>query len=896
MNKDKKKSVLIVDDETINIEILANILTPEYDVFTENNGQAAIQAAEKYLPEIILLDIIMPEMDGYNVLSILKSNDRTKNIPVIFITGLNNAADEEKGLALGVADYITKPFSPEIIKLRVRYQIKMLEQLHTIEHDIMKHQITEKALEHQNILLRAVNNAASVLLAAENSETFNTSLMEGMEIIGRGVDVDCVEIWQNEERDGELYADLKHCWFSEMGHKIKSDSPISNFPYSISPQWESRLSQGEFIQGPVSGLLREDQEFLSVFKIKTVLVIPIFMQNHLWGFCCIDDCRKERIYTEEEESILRSGCMLLANALLRNEMVEQLKSAEIAKESSKAKSRFLATMSHEIRTPMNSIMGFAELALDMPDNTVLTQIKDYFYKIKDSSKWLLNIVNDILDISKIESGKMELEHIPFDLSEIVSRCQSVILPSVTEKGLNFKVCAESMNGKKLVGDSVRLYQALMNLLSNAVKFTNTGTVELTALIKSSNNGSTAVYFEVKDTGIGMSAVQAEKIFDPFIQADSSTTRKYGGTGLGLTITKNIVALMGGKLQMDSTLDTGSKFSFEVVFDTIDVSDDINGNKLDTIEKPRFDGLVLICDDNPMNQQVICGHLSQVGLKTITAENGKVGVDMVQERMQKGEKPFDLIFMDMFMPVMDGLEAASKIIALNAGTPIVAMTANIMASDLENYREHGMPDCIGKPFTSQELWHVLLKYLTPIKNSIIDNNQGNNDLQMKLKINFYKYNQSFYKEISEAIELNDIKLAHRMAHTLKGNAGMIGKTRLQKIAEEIETLLKNGTIPIPVNKMDILNSELTLVLEELKPLLPELLSPQTLDSEQIKALFKKLESMIKEINPESVNLLDELRAIPGTEELAYQIENYDFEAANESLAALKTGMDGTLTSG
>ncbi|MDR2965795.1 MAG: response regulator [Treponema sp.] len=394
------------------------------------------------------------------------------------------------------------------------------------------------------------------------------------------------------------------------------------------------------------------------------------------------------------------------------------KSITEAKAANRAKSDFLAVMSHEIRTPMNSIMGFSDLALDTPEDTVPPHIREYLSKIKDSAKWLLNIVNDILDISKIESGKMELEKVPFSVEEVFSRCQSVILPVIKEKGLYLRICAESPNGKKLVGDPVKLYQVIMNLLSNAVKFTNNGTVRLLSSVKSISNGNATVYFEVRDTGIGMTPEQIKKIFGMFIQADSSTTRNYGGTGLGLSITKNMVELMGGKLKVTSSPGSGSTFSFELVFNTIDVSNESDiSAKPDLLERPHLEGLVLVCDDNPMNQMVICKYLEQTGLKTVVAENGKIGVDKVQERMQAGEKPFDLIFMDMFMPVMDGIDAATQILALNTGTPIVAMTANIMASDLENYRKHGMPDYIGKPFTSQELWSVLLKYLKPVKDKV-----------------------------------------------------------------------------------------------------------------------------------------------------------------------------------
>jgi len=394
----------------------------------------------------------------------------------------------------------------------------------------------------------------------------------------------------------------------------------------------------------------------------------------------------------------------------QRELTTALDAARMANAS---KSVFLANMSHEIRTPMNSIMGFSELALDSETSP---KTRDYLDKIKTNVEWLLQIINDILDISKIESGKMELEKIPFDIHELFRSCRTLVMPKAVEKGIMLHFYAEPSVGMKPLGDPTRLRQVFVNLLSNAIKFTHAGMVKLLSEITYKDEDSVSIHFEIKDSGIGMTSEQIEKIFEPFTQAETGTTRKYGGTGLGLAITRNIVEMMGGELLVESTLGIGSRFSFDLIFETIPVTEDEKSEKesiLNEIEKPTLEGEVLVCEDNDMNKFVIREHLARVGLNTVIAENGKIGLDMIKERKFNGEKQFDLILMDMHMPVMDGFEASSEISKLNLGIPMVAMTANIMIEDLEVYKASGMPDCLSKPFTSQELWRCLLRYFKPL---------------------------------------------------------------------------------------------------------------------------------------------------------------------------------------
>jgi len=567
---------------------------------------------------------------------------------------------------------------------------------------------------------------------------------------------------------------------------------------------------------------------------------------------------------------------------------------DAAESASFAKSVFLANMSHEIRTPMNSIIGFSELAMD---DGVSAHTREYLNKILESAEGLLQIINDILDISKVESGKMQLEHIPFDLHEVLSYCQTVIVSKAVAKGIQVYFYAEPSIGKKLLGDPTRLRQILINLLSNAVKFTNTGTVKLSSIIKEATENSVTLYFEVKDSGIGMTQEQISKVYEPFVQADSSMTRKYGGTGLGLPISKNLVELMGGRMVVESFPGIGSKFSFTLTFDTMSVPmEKISQNAaVDKLEKPSFEGEILICEDNAMNQQVICEYLTRVGLKTVVAENGKDGVDIVRRRMEKGIKPFDLIFMDIHMPVMDGLEAAPKINSLQTGTPIVAMTANIMSTDREIYRMNGMPDFLGKPFTSQALWRCLMKYFTPVKQETLwENAEDEEDMAMRqvAQLSFVKENQKRFDEIANAIKTNDLTLAHRLAHTLKSNAGQIGKTRLQSAAADLELTLKDGKKPVTEEQLKTLETEMNLVLNELALLLDESPArPQTVRSTAIDParageLIEKLEPLLKSGNPESLRLIGDLQAIPGSELLIRQMEDFDFESAVSTLAGIK----------
>jgi len=404
-------------------------------------------------------------------------------------------------------------------------------------------------------------------------------------------------------------------------------------------------------------------------------------------------------------------------------------------------------------------------------------------------------------------------YIPFDLHDLLTECRALIMPKAAEKGIILHFYGEPAISKIPLGDPERLRKALVILLTNAIKYTNTGMVKLHSVIKEMREKDATITFEVKDSGAGMTDEQIRKMLN-------SPTYEV----------RDIVKMMGGKLRVDSVPGVGSKFSFDLTFDTNDESSaktsdnaDEKENIPDKFEKPAFEGEVLLCEDSVMNQQIICEHLERVGLKTVVAENGKIGVEMVQDRINKGEKQFDLILMDIHMPVMDGLEAAAKITTFKTGIPIIAITANIMPNDLEVYKMSGIYDSVGKPFTSQELWRCLGQYFKPRRRQLSAEThflQVKNKMRQKMAAHFIKDNRNLSADIKNAINAGDIKLAHRLAHTLKGSAGQLGKFLLQQAALEVEQHLKDENNRVTPKQLAALEAELNTALAELAPLAEE----------------------------------------------------------------------------
>ncbi len=496
-----------------------------------------------------------------------------------------------------------------------------------------------------------------------------------------------------------------------------------------------------------------------------------------------------------------------------------------AEKASREKSIFLANMSHEIRTPMNAIIGFSELLLKEIDSGPQ---QNKLNKILQSSRHLLRAINDILDLTKIEAGQMALEIKPFRLMQEISAVKDMMQARVVEKDLilTTEVQPELAN-MTLMGDALRLTQVLVNLTGNAIKFTSHGGVKIVAYLLTDNDDTVEVKIEVQDTGVGLTEEQISKIFKPFEQAESSTTRKYGGTGLGLTISKQLIKMMGGDVSVRSQPGQGSSFSLTLLLQkTSEEYIEFDDENQISMVSVRSGAKILLAEDNEFNQEVAVLILEDLGLQVKVACNGIQALEMVRY------EPFDLILMDVQMPEMDGLEATRQIKRLPAARqiPILAMTANAFEEDKRLCQIAGMDDFITKPVSQANLERILARW--------IPNEPGSEEQTQQVKlsspkglgplpyvevdldvldwVNAQKYfteNGNFYKllvkfnekhsqdlrEIEQAIQNKHYDIAARLVHSLKGVSLLLGLTQVHHCVLDLETGLRGEESPDWINE-------------------------------------------------------------------------------------------------
>ncbi len=511
------------------------------------------------------------------------------------------------------------------------------------------------------------------------------------------------------------------------------------------------------------------------------------------------------------------------------DIAQRKEDAEELLRAQKAKENFLANISHEIRTPINGIAGMVSLLSQHP--SAQEQVS-YLHAIQSAADNLKVIINDILDLASIESGKLKFEKIGFNLNDLLNSLINTFSFQATEKKLNLNYNLEEDANKIFIGDPVRLNQILLNLLSNAIKFTQHGAILVSCKVKRKERRKYLLAFEVRDTGIGIPQAKLKTIFESFSQADASVTRKYGGTGLGLTIAKQLVELQYGSIGVKSEEKVGSTFSFTIPYE-LGSSDNIKGHlaKSSPFSKKTLRDLsILLVEDNDINRLYATSILKIWDCKIEIAENGFIAVEKVKANT------YDIVLMDIQMPVMDGFEA-TRIIRAGASpksqVPIIALTANATRKDIEQCLANGMNDCLPKPFTPEELYAKLILFRTGLsKNSLLPEkktspkknidlaylkNVSNNDPKFidDMLSAFVESLPISIKEITSNMKSRNWVGLTQAVHKLKPSFTLIGMHAAREKAMALEQLAKQQ------EETDAIIVMANEICEELKEVLEEL---------------------------------------------------------------------------
>ncbi|MDD2563616.1 MAG: ATP-binding protein [Salinivirgaceae bacterium] len=539
--------------------------------------------------------------------------------------------------------------------------------------------------------------------------------------------------------------------------------------------------------------------FLLALKLQQFITNPIITLTNLMGDISVKKDFSIRTTENRNDEIgyLNKGF----NSML-SQIEEQNLALHYAKEqaerSVKAKERFLANMSHEIRTPMNGIIGMAGLMLDTPLSS--TQ-RSYLDNINTSAESLLVIINDILDFSKIEAGKLEFDSSPFELNTLIKKTTAPHIQKAATKKLPLKIKIPD-NIPVLLGDETRLNQVLTNLLGNAIKFTEKGYVSISVKIVDKTSNTVSLKFSVIDTGIGINKEKLNDIFHSFNQESSSTTRRYGGTGLGLTISKQLVELQGGQMNVKSRKGLGSEFSFTITFDISEkpLSPE-NPKKYEILENSiRSKVRILLAEDNQINQLLALSLLQKHGFKIDCAENGVEVLTLLDKNH------YNLILMDLHMPEMDGYTTTTHIRnelnAPNNVIPIIAVTAAAIKGEKERCLSVGMNDYISKPYQPNELIskidqliesnypdltlykHIDLNYLRNVTD-------GDTDLLKDFLHAFFEQLPEYQSQINIGLQEKNWAGIGLAAHSLKSSFAMVGAYELQSTMKELEIISKES---------------------------------------------------------------------------------------------------------
>jgi len=921
-------NILIVEDNPADVLLLERYLIQhQLEVrFRRVDSDALLDQALNEPWDLVLSDYSLPGMDFREVLKHIKA--RCPDLPVILVSGSVGEETAVELLRLGLSDFVLKGNLARLPPAIQRSLNEAEERRARRSAEFALSESQSAALEWQRQSREAALSLMEDAVAARRraEEAYRELRIQEAELRKLSLAVEqspesiaITNLDANIEYVNDSF--LRNTGYSReevigLNPRVLHSGKTPRQTYDA--LWKT-LSQGQTWKGEFYNRRKDGSEYVE-FAIITPLRQPDGKVSHYVAV-------KEDI-TEKK----RLGKELDNHRYHLEELVEQrtreLESArDQAEAATRAKSAFLANMSHEIRTPMNAILGLAHL---LRRDGALPGQADRLNKIDTATRHLLSIINDILDISKIEAGKLELEPSDFSLDALLDHVSSLIGEPARAKGLEIRV-ETGGTPRWLRGDLTRLRQALLNYAANAVKFTERGSIILRAQLLEQQEDRLLVRFEVEDTGIGLDSGQLSRLFEAFEQADVSTTRRYGGTGLGLAITRRLAELMAGTAGVESELGKGSRFWFTAWLAPghgvpIPVSPVQSEDGETQLRRHRAGAHLLLAEDNAINREVALELLHGAGLTVDTAEDGRIAL----EKARTGQ--YDLILMDVQMPVMDGLEAAQAIRALPAwrDRPILAMTANAFDEDRAACLAAGMNDFVAKPVNPEALYQALLKWLpepatvSPLPADALETGRPQRpdaealaplarlpglDLAMGLsalrgQVDKYRHLLRLYAEshtgdmarLRGFLANQQFREARHLAHGIKGASATLGAVRIAEHAGRLESALAlagevqiNGLMPL-VDRLESDLGALRIAIRAL-PEAPELEAPAPLDPALRDQILAQLEQLLAASDTRAGQLAAEnrplLRSALGDRFAQFQrsIEQFDYDI---SLEILRTG--------
>lgn len=695
--------ILIVDDKEENNYYLQALLSGNgYTVMTAHHGAEALILARQSPPDLVISDLLMPVMDGYTLLRLWKADAEFKKTPFIVYTATyTEPEDEQLALSLGADAFILKPAEPdEFMTLLeqvmqgmtsgtpppLRTQAGDEKELLKVYSESLIRKLEEKTLqleETNRILARDITTRQEIETQLRSKTAFleaqvNSSL-DGILV----VDSAGRKILQNQQ--------MSVLWnFPSHFDEDEDDSLQLEFAASQTKFPEKFLEKVRYLYSHPDATCRDEVELIDG-TILDRFSAPVKDQfGHHFG----------RIWTFRDVSRERKRELEVALALAKEKEL-----AEKARAGERAKSEFLAVMSHEVRTPMNGILGFAELlysAADLP-----SECRAYASTIVQSGEALLQILDDILDFSRLEAGRIQIAAADFSPRKVLADVHTLLSPQAADRNLELTFAVEDDIPDQVEGDAGRLRQILLNLVGNAIKFTERGGVRMTMR----SGPSDTIVFSVKDTGHGIPPEKIDAVFDPFFQADSSISRRYGGTGLGLTISRRLAELLGGTLTVQSEQGKGSEFlvTLPLKISLVPKSDQLaeKSQLPDASFAAAHPLRILLVEDDRVNLKLIEILIRRLGYEPLAAHDGREAVEMFRK-----EHP-DCLLMDVQMPEMDGIEATRTIRTFESSHGmrpafISALTANIFPADRQRCFDAGMNDYLNKPVKISALTELLAR--------------------------------------------------------------------------------------------------------------------------------------------------------------------------------------------